>query len=103
VVSSGYQFGNVRCEADLFSDSIYDYTSDATGYRTVEQAIEAFQQTEADWQLRNDWHDLTLSGDMSSAPVEFNDERGWVYLSIDLQQVNGGWLVTYWASCSPIP
>ncbi|HZD23115.1 MAG TPA: hypothetical protein VE569_06895 [Acidimicrobiia bacterium] len=66
--------------ADLFEDSIYDYGSHAVGYTTIEEAIEVFRRDDQ-WQLREDWHQLA-QGDTSSSPVEFTDERGWVYVSV---------------------
>jgi hypothetical protein len=77
----------------------YDYSSEAVGYETIEEAIDWFRTEGPDWELREDWHDLTL-GDTSSLPVEFTDDRGWVYLSVDLAQVNGSWLVSGLVTCA---
>lgn len=97
--STGYTFGNVRCAADLFDDAIYDYSEDAVGHATIEAAIEAFREEEQ-WRLREDWHQLE-QGDTSTSPVEFTDERGWVYLSVSLERFNETWIVSGYSSCAP--
>jgi hypothetical protein len=98
-LSRGYTFGNVRCAADLFDDAIYDYSEDAVGHATIEAAIEAFREEEQ-WRLREDWHQLE-QGDTSTSPVEFTDERGWVYLSVTLERLNETWIIGGYSSCAP--
>ncbi|HEY6628887.1 MAG TPA: hypothetical protein VI193_07885, partial [Acidimicrobiia bacterium] len=69
------------------------------GFATIEEAINAFRQEET-WTLREDWQALT-PGDISESPVEFLDERGWVYLSVNLVRLNDSWLVNGYESCVP--
>jgi hypothetical protein len=97
----GVTIGNVRCDSDRSGEeAVYDYGEGAVGYETIAEAIEAFRAEDSTWQLRDDWHALT-QGDTSSSPVEFTDDRGWVYLSVDLMQLNNSWLVSGYTSCSP--
>lgn len=96
---SGYTFGNVRCAADLFNDATYDYFEDAVGHATIDETIAAFREEE-EWRLRDDWHQLD-QGDTSTSPVEFTDERGWVYLSVTLEMLNDTWIVSGYSSCAP--
>ena len=97
---AGYSIGNIRCDSDRSGEAVYDYAEDAVGYETTSEAIEAFRAEDSTWQLRDDWHALTL-GDTSASPVEFTDDRGWVYLSVDLTQLNDSWVVSGYATCSP--
>jgi hypothetical protein len=94
-----FTFGNVRCTADLFDDAIYDYGADAVGHATIEAAIEAFREEEQ-WRLREDWHQLT-QGATSTSPVEFTDEQGRVYLSVNLEWFNETWIISGYSSCAP--
>lgn len=95
----GFSIGDLRCDSEVWGDAVYDYGQDAVGYETIGEAIEAFR-AEGDWHLREDWHEL-MPGDMSSSPVKFTDDRGWVYLSVELVQLNDSWVVSGYASCSP--
>jgi hypothetical protein len=80
--------------------SIYDYSADAVGQPTIKETIDLFRAEDTNWQVRDDWQGLTQRSTESS-PVLFTNERGWVYLAVDLMEHNGSWLISGFRSCSP--
>jgi hypothetical protein len=97
--SPGFIFDNVTCENNEHETAIYDYAEDAVGFDTIEAAIYAFR-VGADFSLREDWQGLTQGG-TSISPAEFTDERGWVYLSVDVARWNDSWIVEGYHTCIP--
>jgi len=69
------------------------------GFETIKEAIEAVRAGDA-WPLREDRHGLA-KGDTSASPVEFTDERGWVYLSVELERLDNTWLVSGYETYAP--
>lgn len=97
----GFPFQNLQCDSDDFVDTaVYDYPEGAQGHATVGDTMEAFRAKDSNWLAREDWHGLTM-GVTTASPVEFKDERGSVYLSVDLEHSETGWLVSGFATCTP--
>jgi len=88
----------LTCDSEEMETAIWDYGGDAVGYETVDEAIESFMAG-SDWQLRDDWHDLT-PGEMDDLEVDFSDDQGRVRLIVKLIELNG-WLIDGHRACSP--
>jgi len=98
--TQGFIMGRLTCSQELVEHSMGgDFYTNAMGFETVPDAIEAFRLSE-DWRLHEDWHTLSV-GDMSMSPVEFTDERGWVYLVVEVARINDTWLVSGYETCAP--
>ncbi|HEY6634500.1 MAG TPA: hypothetical protein VI141_02690 [Acidimicrobiia bacterium] len=92
---------NVECDPGRpFEEAVFDFTEGAVGHPTIADAIEAFRTDEPTWRQREDWHALVQSEAVTS-PVEFKDEQGRVYLSVQLINHNDSWLVAGYLSCAP--
>jgi hypothetical protein len=96
--TQGFTMGLLTCEQDLFETSVYDYFDEAVGFPTISDAIDDFRSQD-DWAVHEDWHSLT-TGDLTSSPVKFTDERGWVHLVVYLIRWNETWLVGNTESCA---
>ncbi len=95
-----FALGPLRCDDDLFEDSIGDFDDGAIGAETPEDAVDRWW-TEGDGRFRDDRDRLTESIDGDQAL--YADERGNTQLALGLLELPaGGWAVETMMACADL-
>jgi hypothetical protein len=91
----------LRCPSTMTEHAIFDYSGDAIGAPSLEEALETWR-AQAPTEFRPEWSSLT-PGQPEGRAITFSNDRGEPQLRVEFTDFLGtGWLVEEYTACAEV-